>query len=58
VALHAAQLRLRHPITQQPMEFRAPFPADLGALLAWLRTRPLRDEPAAPGRVLSLTDLV
>jgi len=57
VALHAAMLKLRHPITQKPMEFRAPFPADLGVMLAWLRARPLRDEPRAAGRVLNLSDL-
>lgn len=31
-ALHAAWLRLRHPLTRQPFELHAPLPADLQAL--------------------------
>ena len=37
VALHAATLKIRHPITNAPMEFAAPLPADLTALLGQLR---------------------
>ncbi|HET9065183.1 MAG TPA: RluA family pseudouridine synthase [Gemmatimonadales bacterium] len=33
-ALHAAVLAFRHPITGEPMRFRAPWPEDLAPLLA------------------------
>ena len=36
-ALHAASLRFEHPLTQQPLSFAAPRPADFEALLAVLR---------------------
>ena len=36
-ALHAAELRLRHPATGQALEIEAPVPADLAALLDALR---------------------
>ncbi len=64
VALHAAMLKIRHPITEAPMVFKAPFPADLGALLRWARaagsSAGLADEPATPppGCVLSVRDLL
>jgi 23S rRNA pseudouridine1911/1915/1917 synthase len=32
-ALHAAWLQFRHPVTGQPLDFRAEWPADLAALL-------------------------
>lgn len=35
--LHALRLRLLHPGTEEPMEFEAPMPADMTALLRWLR---------------------
>ena len=35
-ALHAARLRLAHPVTGREMEWEAPLPADMGALLAVL----------------------
>jgi 23S rRNA pseudouridine1911/1915/1917 synthase len=35
-ALHAAELSLRHPVTGQPMQFRAEWPADLRPALAEL----------------------
>lgn len=34
--LHALELRFRHPITNAPMDFRAPYPADLDRALALL----------------------
>lgn len=41
--LHARQLRVVHPATQQPMTVEAPMPNDLEQLLAWLREhRPAR----------------
>ena len=41
--LHALRLSLPHPQTQEVVEFEAPMPPDLQALLAWLRQhRPLR----------------
>ena len=36
--LHAAELRFRHPRTREPLEFAAPLPADLAAVLAWARS--------------------
>jgi 23S rRNA pseudouridine1911/1915/1917 synthase len=36
-ALHAWRLAFRHPVTRAPMEFEAPLPRDLDALLARLR---------------------
>ncbi len=35
--LHAMRLQLRHPCSHDEMEFEAPLPADLSALLEWLR---------------------
>ncbi len=35
--LHAEQLGLDHPVTDEPLEFRSPLPADLAAVLASLR---------------------
>jgi 23S rRNA pseudouridine1911/1915/1917 synthase len=33
-ALHAARLRLRHPVTAQPLDFESAPPADLQAAMA------------------------
>ncbi len=33
-ALHAAWLEFRHPVSGEPLEFRAEWPADLAPLLA------------------------
>jgi 23S rRNA pseudouridine1911/1915/1917 synthase len=38
-ALHAAELVLRHPLTEERLELSAPPPAPLAALLGWLRGR-------------------
>ena len=35
--LHAAELRFRHPITDEPMAFESPLPADLTETLARCR---------------------
>jgi 23S rRNA pseudouridine1911/1915/1917 synthase len=35
--LHAAELSLIHPVTQQPLAFQVPLPEDMAALLAALR---------------------
>jgi 23S rRNA pseudouridine1911/1915/1917 synthase len=35
-ALHAARLRLAHPVTGRPLECLAPLPADMRQLLAML----------------------
>ena len=41
--LHARQLTVPHPVTQQPLTIEAPMPRDLEQLLAWLREhRPAR----------------
>jgi 23S rRNA pseudouridine1911/1915/1917 synthase len=37
-ALHAAELTLKHPRTQEPMTWRSPLPRDLKRLLASLRS--------------------
>lgn len=34
--LHALELRFRHPITNEPLDLRAPYPADLARALALL----------------------
>jgi 23S rRNA pseudouridine1911/1915/1917 synthase len=36
-ALHARRLKIRHPVTQQPLEFEAPIPADIQGVLDALR---------------------
>jgi 23S rRNA pseudouridine1911/1915/1917 synthase len=36
-ALHARRLKLRHPVTRQPLEFEAPIPADMQGVLDLLR---------------------
>ncbi|MEW6074459.1 MAG: RluA family pseudouridine synthase [Planctomycetota bacterium] len=40
-ALHAAELRFRHPATGESLAFRSPVPADLAAWLRWLGASPL-----------------
>jgi 23S rRNA pseudouridine1911/1915/1917 synthase len=39
-ALHACRLGLDHPITQRPMNWESPLPADFAGLLGSLRQRP------------------
>lgn len=46
VALHAAMLKIKHPISGKLMEFVAPLPDDLQALLAGLRQTGTTNEPA------------
>ena len=38
-ALHARYLAFTHPGTGEEVAFEAPLPADMAALLAWLRSR-------------------
>lgn len=38
--LHAAWLRLRHPVTGEPLDFRAPLPPDLAGSLAAVANMP------------------
>lgn len=38
--LHALRLRFDHPATQERMDVQAPMPADITALLEWLRAQP------------------
>jgi 23S rRNA pseudouridine1911/1915/1917 synthase len=45
-ALHAEQLQFLHPITLQAMDFRAPWPADLGRVLVALRQTAGPNTPA------------
>jgi 23S rRNA pseudouridine1911/1915/1917 synthase len=37
--LHAAELAFDHPVTGEPMRFRAPLPPDLADVAAWARDR-------------------
>lgn len=46
-ALHAESLRFRHPGTGEPMEVRAPWPADLQALVDGLRRAAVRGRDPA-----------
>jgi 23S rRNA pseudouridine1911/1915/1917 synthase len=46
-ALHARRLKIRHPVTEQPLQFEAPIPADIQGVLDMLRQfrrRPLRSK--------------
>ena len=36
--LHAHRLAIAHPVTDEPLLFEAPLPADMQALLQWLRS--------------------
>jgi 23S rRNA pseudouridine1911/1915/1917 synthase len=47
-ALHAAELRLRHPASGEPLAFRADWPADLAPALALLAA----EDPVARGGAL------
>lgn len=47
-ALHAATLGFKHPITDAPMTFAAPLPADLAALLADLREGSIPSDVQSP----------
>jgi 23S rRNA pseudouridine1911/1915/1917 synthase len=38
-ALHAQALEFEHPVRREPLSFEAPLPAELGALVDWLRAR-------------------
>ncbi len=58
-ALHAALLRLAHPITGREMCFQAPLPDDLSRLVRWLRrARPPARRIAIEGASLDLDKLV
>lgn len=58
VALHAALLAFRHPLTGVPMRFTAPLTADLRRALLMLRSSAGAFEPSSPpGAVLSLDEL-
>ncbi len=55
-ALHAATLGFEHPISKEPMEFQAPLPDDLRALIGLLRTHQLVDTPNVSGATVDLSD--
>jgi 23S rRNA pseudouridine1911/1915/1917 synthase len=38
LALHASYLRIRHPVTEAPLDLSAPIPEDIASVLAELRT--------------------
>lgn len=56
-ALHAAMLGFRHPVTEEPMVFHAPLPADFAAAIAHLRTHAIVERPAVPGTTVSIDSL-
>lgn len=55
VALHAALLKFRHPVSNEPLSFQAPLPADLASLLAFLRCGPgVEENPSVDGAMVAL----
>jgi len=61
VALHAAMLSIRHPITNTPTRFIAPLPKDLHDLISRLRTLPNATEfldPPPQGSILTIPSLL
>ncbi|HEY8498343.1 MAG TPA: pseudouridine synthase, partial [Limnochordales bacterium] len=48
-ALHARELRFRHPVTDVPLQFVAPLPDDMQAALDRLREQAARAGPAGLG---------
>lgn len=61
VALHAAMLTIRHPISQEMMRFVAPFPGDLKQTLRTLREKSVwkhEGTPPPPGSILRVEDLM
>ncbi len=48
-ALHARELRFRHPVTEEPMQFVAPLPQDFEAALETLRQQAHRTGAGAAG---------
>jgi len=52
-ALHAMTLGFEHPVSEQPMSFRAPLPPDLRDLLTALRLRPGHEPEPPPGAALT-----
>ena len=57
-ALHAATLGFKHPITEQPMSFQAPLPADLRDLVALLRAHQHVDTPTVAGATIDLAQML
>jgi len=58
VALHAAMLSVRHPLTNDPVRFIAPLQVDLLELIGRLRMLPNAFEPEAPGAMVSIESLM
>ncbi len=61
VALHAAMLSIRHPITNTPTRFIAPLPKDLHDLISRLRQLPNATEfldPPPQGSILTIPALL
>jgi 23S rRNA pseudouridine1911/1915/1917 synthase len=58
-ALHAATLSFRHPISHEPMAFTAPFPSDMAAGVAALKTMdPSARRMDPPGATVDLGNLL
>jgi hypothetical protein len=55
-ALHAAELRLRHPTSGAPIVFRSEWPADLRPALAAAARRPELVDRADPLQYLGFFD--
>ena len=55
-ALHAARLGFTHPITQEPLVFEAPLPADMAKLVSDLRRDRFVDAPKVAGAEIDLEE--
>ncbi|GMV26393.1 MAG: hypothetical protein AMXMBFR58_24240 [Phycisphaerae bacterium] len=53
-ALHACILGIRHPISNEPMQFTAPLRGDMAALVRDLRATHRVEQPATPGATVDL----
>ncbi|MHC4447550.1 MAG: RluA family pseudouridine synthase, partial [Planctomycetota bacterium] len=57
-ALHAARLGFTHPMTQRPLVFQAPLPADMAKLVGALRKDRFVDAPKVAGAEIDLEEAI
>ncbi len=57
-ALHACILGIRHPITEQPMQFTAPLRGDMADLVRELRATCTVERPPTPGVTVDLAQAI
>ncbi len=57
-ALHAARLGFTHPITQEPLVFEAPLPADMAKLVGDLRRDRFVNAPKVAGAEIDLAEAI